>query len=94
MMKSLALVGLLALPALASAQTTPAPAAPGPAPQADQRPGAPLDAVNFCYFDGKAFSKGARYMDQVCSAGSGLVSYSAVPGRPAQPLTWVPVPKR
>lgn len=102
MMKFLA-VGLLALPALASAQMAPAPSMPasmptqasgaaGAASGADQKPNTPLDPAAFCYFEGKAYSKGAEHAGQTCS--SGLVSYNATPGRPASPLMWNPSRKR
>jgi len=94
MMKSLALLGLLALPAMASAQTTPAPAPSAPVAEAEQRATTPLDATNFCYFEGKAYSKGARHLDQVCGTGGGLVTYSTLPGRPAPTLSWGPVSRR
>lgn len=47
------------------------------------------DPVNFCYFEGKAYSKGAIHAEQVCS--SGMVVYNATPGKPASNLSWMPV---
>lgn len=98
MMKFLAL-GLLSLPALASAQTAPAPmpaSQPAPSPAAsmgaDQKPNTPLDPAAFCYFEGKAFSKGAEHAGQTCT--TGMVSYNATPGRPASSLMWMPSHKR
>lgn len=87
MMKSLAL-GLLALPALASAQTAPEPTTPPSLPHrsaaasagADQKPNTPLDAAAFCYFEGKAYSKGAEHAGQTCTSGM---------GRPDAPLIWM-----
>ena len=99
MMKFLAL-GLLSLPALASAQTAPAPTMPPSLPDrspaasagADQRPNTPLDAAAFCYFEGNAYSKGAEHAGQTCT--TGMVSYNATPGRPASSLMWMPSHKR
>jgi hypothetical protein len=59
---------------------------------ADQQAATPLDPSKFCYFEGKAYSKGARHADQVCS--SGMVVFSNTPGRPAPSLTWESASRR
>jgi len=51
-----------------------------------------LDPVNFCYFEGKAYSKGAIHANQVCS--SGVIVFSTSPGNPSAKLSWMPLSKR
>lgn len=98
MLKYLTLV-LAAVPAFAFAQTNPAPVKDpmmvtdmDPPHRANNRTETALDPVNFCYFEGKAYSKGAIHAQQVCS--SGMVVFSASPGRPGSTLSWTPVSRR
>ena len=98
-MMNLLSLGLLAVPAMIAVQTT-APTTPDPmvvtdmaAPhssdhETEQMP----DPVNFCYFGGKAYSKGAIYAEQVCSAGR--VTQTGTTNRPPSTLSWMPAGKR
>ena len=99
MMEAFAL-GLLAVPGMALAQTT-IPVTPDPMVVTDMDPPRtshqqaehlPPDPANFCYFEGKAYSKGAIYAGQICS--SGLGNGTAGSRRPAPSLTWMPARTR
>ena len=97
MIKILAL-GLLVVPAMVSAQAG-SPQRPDPVmvtdvdPQRSQRqPDSAPDPVNFCYYGGKAYSKGAVYEGQVCS--SGMMTSFGAGNRPTSPLSWMPARTR
>jgi len=98
MLKFLSLV-LATMPALAFAQTNTAPAKDPmmvtdvePSHRSGRSSEIALDPVNFCYFEGKAYSKGAIHADQICS--SGMVVFSNSPGKPGANLSWMPLSKR
>ena len=98
MLKLLTVI-LATMPAFAFAQTNTAPAKDPMMVTDVERPHRSghnaepaLDPVNFCYFDGKAYSKGAIHADQVCS--SGMVVFSNSPGKPGANLSWMPLSKR
>ena len=58
----------------------------------DRQPEEMPDPVNFCYFEGKAYSEGAIYAGRICSTNA--VKQAATAGRAVSHLLWIPAGHR